>query len=49
MLVHINGDILELLKLDDLEETEDNKKNDRKYCECLYLRWNVNSIKIRSN
>ena len=26
MLVHINGDILELLKLDDLEETEDNKQ-----------------------
>jgi len=26
MLVHINGDILELLKLDDLEETKDNKK-----------------------
>ena len=26
MLVHINGDILELLKLDELEETEDNKQ-----------------------
>lgn len=26
MLVNINDDILELLKLDDLEETKDNKK-----------------------
>lgn len=26
MLVHINGDILELLKLDELEETKDNKQ-----------------------
>nr|DAD96605.1 MAG TPA: hypothetical protein [Siphoviridae sp. ctSP74] len=46
MLVNINDDILELLKLDDLEETKDNKKNDRKYCECLYLRWNVDSFRI---
>ena len=55
MLVNINVEILELLKLDDLEETEDNKQiientvNAYILGGMLKVRWNVESFRIWSN